>query len=434
MWMRAPRAKQVRLALWCCLLLAGFSALPDTGALGSGPVYWIKLEAVINPGTLSVLEHAIERAEADNAAALIVQIDTPGGLISTTRDMVGAIAEAQIPVIGYVGPSGASATSAGAFILLSTHLAVMNQGTNVGASTPVSGSGEDIEGAMGRKVLNDTRAFMRSIAVERGRNADVAEQFVTDAASLSAEEALAENVIDLVTEEPANLIAAVEGRQLTLHGETITLALGDKPVVDLQPRLIDRILLHLAHPQVAHLLISLGSLAIYIEILSPGLAFPGIFGAISLVLGLISLQTLPANTGFQLLLLLGIVLMIAEYFSAGLGALGIGGAVAFVLGSLYLFDEPVATEYRQVAMPVSIAIAAAIVATSLLVGSSLRGKTRTPRLKGKTGEAMVDFQHEGYVLIDGQRYAALTEQPLRHGDTVRVTAVEKNGKLVVAKQ
>jgi len=429
---------RVRLILWTLLVALGATSLVQGQSQGAGnqpvaSVYTVTIDSTINPGALGKLTHAIAVAEANGAAALIVRIDTPGGLLSTTRDMVRAISEAQVPVIGYVGPDGASATSAGAFILLATHVAAMTPGTNVGAATPVSGSGDDIRGAMASKVMNDTRALMRGVAESRGRNADVAERFVTEAESLTAREAREAGVIDLVVADLGALLAALDGREIQFAGATLRLALAEAELRAVSTRWIDQLLTWLAHPQIAHMLIALGSLAIYIEIISPGLAFPGVFGAIAVVLGLVCLQTLPVNTGFQILLLLGLVLLIAEYFVAGFGVLGIGGAAAFILGSLYLFDEPLPGDYTASALTVSIGVGAAMLAGSALIGSSLWGGWQGRRLTGKTGQAMVSFDHHGIVLVAGKRWPAETLEPLRHGDPVIVVSADTDGRLIVRK-
>jgi membrane-bound serine protease (ClpP class) len=423
----------IRLASAALLLLCGGFGfvLAQPAADAQRLVYSVDIDGAINPGALGKLRHAIEVAEANSAAALIVRIDTPGGLLSTTRDMVSAISDARVPVVGYVGPAGASATSAGAFILLATHVASMNAGTNVGASTPVTGEGADIPGAMGSKVLNDTSAFMRSIAQARGRDVQTAERFVTEAASLSAGEALEARVIDVVVDDLADLLPALDGYSFIFRGEPAQLELAGAEVRAVKTRFVDFLLTHLANPQIAYLLIALGSLAIYIEILSPGLALPGVMGVISVILGLVCLQTLPVNTGFQILLFLGIALMIAEYFVAGFGALGIGGAVAFILGSLYLFDEPLPPDYRAVVLPVSLAIGAVMAVTSMLVGSSLLVGWNARRLQGQAGEAIVSFETEGFVQVAGKRWPADTLEPVRLGDRIVVVSAGADGRLTV---
>ncbi|MDT8405825.1 MAG: nodulation protein NfeD [Methylococcales bacterium] len=400
----------------------------------ASPVYLVDIDAMINPGSLALLEHAIETAETNAAAALIVRINTPGGMLSTTRDMVRAIADSRVPVIGYVGPSGASATSAGAFILLSTHMAVMNTGTNVGAASPVAGDGGDIDGTLGKKVMNDSKAFMRSIANDHHRNADIAERFVSEAKSLTAQEALQAEVIDQVVPVFSELLQAVDGRDIQVQGKKMTLTVAGRDVRQIEPRLIDYLLKMVAHPQIAHLLISFGLLAIYVEMLSPGLTLPGVLGGIAVVLGLIGVQALPVNVGFLLLMLFGMTLMVAEYFVAGFGVLGIGGAAAFILGSLNLFDAPISTDEHDMIMTVSMAVSAAMLfATLIITGSLAFGKRKQRHLEGQCGEAMVNFDRSGYVLVGQQRWAADTMEPLQHGDPIVVVKQDKHDRLLVKK-
>jgi membrane-bound serine protease (ClpP class) len=432
------RGRVLRIGLcWAMLSVGSWSVVHGDNPAEESPVYQVNIDSTINPGALGLLEHAIRTAEANQATALIVRIDTPGGLLSTTRDMVSAISQSKVPVIGYVGPSGANAGSAGAFILLATHVAVMNTGTNLGASSPVRGDGGEIEGTMGKKIMNDSKAFMRSIAARHGRNAEVAEGFVSEAHSLTAQEAKEQNVIDLVIEDMDGLPAAVNGREINFHGEKIALNIKGSEIHFIESRLVDRLLLHIAHPQIAHMLISLGMLGIYVEILSPGLAFPGIFGAIAVILGLVAVQTLPVNLGFLILLFLGIALIMAEYFVAGFGMLGIGGAIAFILGSFNLFDASMSMgDYKGVILSISIAISAVMVLTTFMITRSIVGDSqgRLKRMQGKTGEAMVGFDGQGYVLVDEQRWPADTLEPLRHGDSIEVVGQDENGRLTVKKK
>lgn len=429
---------KARLVAYFFLLLVGVGSVvqgqaPTTGT--AAHVYLVHIDSVISPGSAGLLEHAIDVAQASNAAALIVRINTPGGLLSSTRDMVSAISESTVPVVGYVGPSGASATSAGAFILLATHVAVMNTGTNVGAASPVAGTGQDIDNTMAKKVMADTRALMRSIAHDRNRNIDQAERFVSEAESVTAGEAVEQNVIDLVVTDFNEILSAVEGVEFDFQGEPLVLSLAGAEIREVEPRLIDRLLKYIAHPQIAHMLLSLGILAIYIEILSPGLAFPGVFGAIALILGLVGLQTLPVSTGFLLLLCLGVGLMVAEYFVSGFGVLGIGGAVAFVLGSLNLFDEPSSPQYQNTVISVSIAVSAAMLFATFLISRALRSHSKPEEnLEGKTGEAMMSFDYQGFVLVHDKRRAAITSEPLRHGDEVVVTGKDEEGRVLVRKR
>lgn len=435
--LKATRLRYL-LGFLCLLVLTSASALHgEQGQEGQdgidGQVYFAEIKAMINPGALSVLSHAIETAEKNHAEALVIRLNTPGGLLSTTRSMVNAISESHVPVIVYVGPVGASATSAGSFILLASHLAVMNEGTNVGAASPISGSGGDIEGTLGKKVMNDTRAFMRSIAEERARNISEAEKFVSEAHSLTAQEALNENVIDAVVPDQAELLDRIHGMEIRIHNQTHTFNTKGKKWVEIERRLFDRLLIYIAHPQVAYLLTSLGTLGIYVEILSPGLIFPGVLGAIFLVLGLIALQTLPLNVGFIVLMILGIVLMVAEIFVSGFGALGIGGFIAFVLGSLNLFDDPSSVEYRNMILTISIGVGGAIAALGLFV-ARVFGSPVKRRLKHRVGEAMVSFDREGHVLIAGETWRAETVEPLKKGDRVVVMEKISHDRVKVKKQ
>ncbi|MDQ2076249.1 nodulation protein NfeD [Marinimicrobium sp. ABcell2] len=432
-----PNWRLLRLGGFVLVLLAGLMGLAEGQVdAGPAPVYQVDIKGVINPGSLGLLRHAIERAETEGAEALVVRINTPGGLLSSTRDMVAAISESGVPVIGYVGPAGAGATSAGAFILLSTHVAVMNDGTTVGASSPVAGDGQDIDSTMAQKVLNDTRAFMRSIAKNRGRDADTAERFVTEAESLTADEALEHQVIDLVIPDASALMSALEGREFQFKGESLALSLEGRDIYTVSPRLMDRLMDIIAHPQIAHLLISLGMLALYIELLNPGLMVPGVVGVIAMILGLMGVQTLPVHIGFLMLLFLGLGLMVAEYFVSGFGVLGIGGAAAFIIGSLNLFDMPADQEHQEMVLSVSVGVSAAILLGSFLISYALGksgAKAKNKSLVGKTGEAMVSFDRTGYVLINDRRWLAETTEPLRHGDQVVVVAQTDDDRLQVKK-
>lgn len=426
----------LRIGLWMLLIATGISGVAGIAQdQNPAPVMLVEIDGIINPGAASVLQHALDTAAEAEAAALVIRIDTPGGMLSTTRDMVSAIGQSPVPVIGYIGPAGASATSAGAFLLLACDVAVMNAGTNVGASSPVAGDGGDIEGTMGKKVMNDSRAFMRSIAASRQRNADAAERMVSEARSFTAAEALEVNVIDLVVSDFGGLLPALDGREILVNGDIIALQTGSAQLQSIEPRLIDKVLKLVAHPQIAHMLLSLGMVAIYIEILSPGLALPGIIGAIAVLLGLVGVQALPVNMGFLMLLAVGFALLISEYFVAGFGVLGIGGAVAFTLGSLNLFDIAPAAAQQGTILTVSVGVSAAIVVSSLLIArSATRTLKKRPPAAGATGEAMVSFDNSGYVLVGEQRWPADTHEPLQHGEAIVVVGQNSKGHLLVQKQ
>ncbi len=427
------RAVVAGVALVAWAVGPGARAAADEGP-ASRIVYRTQVRSTINPGALTQIGHAIGVAERAQGEALVIELDTPGGLVSTTRDIVSAISRSRVPVVVYVTPAGSAATSAGSFILMASHVSVMDEGTNVGAASPISGSGEDIGGTLGKKIMSDTRAFMRSTAEARGRNAALAERFVSEALSLTASEARRLQVVDLVIPGPQALLASLHGMEVELRGKTRKLDTEGSHLVDIAPRAMDLLLSHLAHPQIAYLLTTLGSLGIFVEILSPGLLFPGIFGVISLILGLVCLQTLPVEVGFLLLLLLGLGLMFAEVFVEGFGVLGIGGLVAFVLGSLNLFDEPSTVEYRWTVLTLSLGIGAAFLLLTLLVARGVLFPSGRRRLAGRAGEAMVAFQDEGYVLVGEESMRAQTVEPLEKGDAVTVLETLPKGKVRVKKR
>jgi len=405
------------LAATCLGLAAPASAEEGTDA--SGPVLWTDIKATINPGVTGQISHGIREAERRGAAVLVLRLNTPGGLLSSTRDIVSAISASKVPVVGLVAPSGASATSAGAFILLSTHVAVMVGGTNVGAASPVGGGGEEVGETMAAKVMNDTRAFMRSVAESRGRNVDEAELLVSESVSRTAGEALALGLINLEIAGEDALMAALDGRMVAMPGGDVRLDTAGKVLELVPPRLVDEVLTVLAHPQIAYLLTSLGSLAIYVEIMNPGLMIAGIPGAISLILGLICLQVLPTSTGFLLLMFLGIGLMTAELFVAGFGILGIGGAVAFILGSLNLFSEPALPGLSDMIVTTSIAVGAAMLILGFALGRFGRN-VGSRRAGAKVGTALADFSGRGHVRVGEEIWQAVSREPVKRGETLRI--------------
>lgn len=423
------KSRLLTLVLICFLPL--FSA-PAEADDKQKPILVAEIKSTINPGTLNYLTYAVKTAEMKKAQALVVKINTPGGLLSTTREIVSLFSQSPVPIVGYVSPAGASATSAGAFIFLATDLAVMDQGTNIGAATPVSSGGKDISGDIGKKVLNDTRAFIRGIAEKRNRNWREAENFVTSAKSLTASEALEKNITDLVVSGPSEFLEKVGQKPFFFGSENIQLNTKGVELEPVEPRIIDSLLIHVAHPQIAYMLTSFGSLGITVEILSPGLFFPGVMGAICLLLGLVALQTLPISVGFLCLLILGVALMVSEIFVAGFGALGIGGCIAFVLGSFYLFDDPTLISYRQEVLYVAIGIAGAFLFVTFLL---LRGRIfpSIGSVEGKIGEAMAGFETEGPVLVEGRKWQAVTETPLNSQDEVIVVKQLSQDKIQVKK-
>lgn len=330
---------RVALALIAMLLPMVFGA---TVAGAAAPVVVAHIDGIINAGTARYLSRAIDEASRENASLLLVTLNTPGGLLGSTRQIVQKINESTVPVAVYVWPGGASATSAGTIIAMSAHFAGMAPGTNIGAAHPVGGQGEDIKGAMKEKAENDTVAFLKAQANLRGRNAEWAEQAIRKSASLPAGEALKFKVVDFLARDQAEALSKIEGRVphggLATGGEARPLALAGAELRELSMTTGERLLAFLGDPNVSYLLLLVGGLGIYAELSAPGGSVPGIVGVICLILALISFSTLPVNYGGVALLLVGLVLFVLEAFVTSYGLLTAGGLVSIVLGALFLMD------------------------------------------------------------------------------------------------
>src|SRR5581483_10445030 len=316
------------------------SPAPARGAAaGTAPrVHLVRIDGAITPAVVDFLRDSLAHAERERAAALVVEIDTPGGLLTSTRTIVQDLLGARVPVISYVAPSGAGAASAGVFIVMAANVAAMAPGTNIGASTPVEGSGGDIPGAMGRKVKSFTASFAKAIAERRGRNVEWAVRAVRRAVSVTDREALEVGVIDLVAADVPDLLAQANGREVEVAGEKRTLDVAGATVVKGDMSVRQRVFAFLADPNVAYLFMLAGLLGLYLELSHPGVLLPGIVGGICLLIALASFQILPINIAGLALLVLGVAMLVAELFLPSFGIVGVGGLVAFVLGSLFLFD------------------------------------------------------------------------------------------------
>ncbi|MBI1993931.1 MAG: ATP-dependent Clp protease proteolytic subunit, partial [Deltaproteobacteria bacterium] len=298
----------------------------------------IVIDGGINPAVDDFIRESIARARSKGARALIIQLDTPGGLLTSTRSIVKDILGAPVPVIVYVAPSGAGAGSAGVFITLAAHIAAMAPGTNIGAAHPVAGGGQEVKGVMGEKIENFTASFSEAIAEKRGRNTEWAIQAVRRSVSITEKEALKKNVIDIVAKDVDDLLRQAEGKKVDLDGRDQVLSFADARVERFEMGLKQKILNTLSDPNIAYLLLMAGILGLYMEFSHPGVIFPGVAGGICLLLALTSFQILPINYAGLLLMLLGIALLIGEAFLPSFGVLGIGGAISLGLGSLLLFD------------------------------------------------------------------------------------------------
>jgi membrane-bound serine protease (ClpP class) len=393
-----------------------------------------EFENDVNPVTQDYLLDAIERAEEGGYSAVVIEMDTPGGLASAMREIVKGILAAEIPVIVYVAPSGASADSAGAVIGMSADVLAMAPQTNIGSSTPVSVGGEDISDDLRRKVVNDAAAYIGELAREHDRNVEVAREMVTEATNLGAREALEQGVIDVVAEDYEDLFRQIDGTAPPPKGLTIDTPPGteiERTELSGWKRILDLLI----DPNVIALMLSIGLIGIVVELWNPGLVFPGTVGAISLIVGLYGLQVLPISIAGLLLMVLAAAFFVAEAFVPSHGALSVAGAVTFVIGALLLFDP--AGEAYQVSLPVALSIAGTLlVIFGFGVAKAARIRMRPPevgthRLVGTTAQV----RGEGLVFADGELWRARRADgtPLEPGERVRIESVEPDAlQLVVA--
>ncbi|MBI5342895.1 MAG: nodulation protein NfeD [Deltaproteobacteria bacterium] len=392
------------------------------------------IAASINPVTADYLSSAIEKAEEANAALLVLEMDTPGGLDSAMRQMVQEIIKTKIPVAVYVSPSGARAASAGVLITLASDVAAMAPGTNIGAAHPVSVGGGGMDNTMAKKVENDAAAYARSLAEKKGRNAAWAESAVRESTSLTEKDALEKNVIDFIAPSLSDLLARVDGKEIRKGEATIVLRTKGLAVTRYPMGLRHRILSSLADPNIAYILMMIGIYGIFFELSNPGAVFPGVVGGISLILGFYSLQTLSANYAGFLLIALAVVLFILEVKVHSYGALTIGGIVAMLLGSLMLFRASADPWLRISWGVIAVMVGASVLFFTTVVTLAVRSQLRKPvtgaeGLIGETGDAMEDFTGEGKVFVSGEWWTARCGVPLKKGD--KVTVLGRDGMTLI---
>ncbi len=392
----------------------------------------LTVKGTINPALVGYIERGIEQAEDDGAEALIIQMDTPGGLDTAMRDIIQLIVQSRIPVVVYVSPAGSRAASAGVFITMAAHVAVMAPNTAIGAAHPVSmgsDSGELPEG-MEEKVVNDAAAYIRSIAEAHGRNIEWAEKAVRESVSATEREALELNVIDMIAPDIDTLIIQLDGSQVTmLDGRQITLQTIGAAINHIPMRTIEGFLYAIADPNIAYILLSLAMLGISVEIFNPGLIFPGVVGGISLLLAFYSLQVLQAHYAGILLIVLAVGLFIAEVLTTTFGLFTAGGIVSLVIGSLILFQgaSPVFRVDPWLIATVTIIIAAALVfvVNRAVVVHRRQAKTGREELIGKTAVVKVALNPEGTIFFKGERWSAISEKgQVKPGEEVVINRVD----------
>lgn len=436
------RSAVARVGLLVALLLLW--AMPAVSQSGRAvPV--LHIDGVIGPAMSDYVVRGLEAAADDGAPMIVIQMDTPGGLDGSMREIIREILRSPVPVITYVAPSGSRAASAGTFILLASHVAAMAPGTNVGAASPVQIGGgmpqppqekdgdakkADPESASTSeaKAMNDAIAYIRSLAELRGRNADWAEAAVRTADSLSATAALQKNVIDLVARDRTHLLAQLGGRTVTAGGKQVRLDTRDVRLVDIEPNWRTRVLGAITNPNIALILMMIGIYGLLFEFMNPGALYPGVIGGICLLIALYALAALPVNYAGIALILLGIALMIGEAFAPSFGILGIGGIAAFVLGAAIMIDTDV-PQFR-IGWPVIAAVAlvslAVVLAIARLAVTSHRRKVVSGReeLIGATGTVLDWAGGRGHVFVHGERWMAEGVHELSTGAPVQVIRLE----------
>ena len=415
------------------MVVAG-AVLASLALVAAGParaaqhVAVIDIDGAITPVTARLLAAAVERAQAERAQALVVQLNTPGGLERSMRTMAQTILNAEIPVIVYVAPTGSRAASAGVFITMAAHVAAMAPATNIGAAHPVAVGGE-MGKEMSKKIANDAAAFARSLAAERGRNVEWAEKAVRASVSVTEREAVKLKVVDLVADNLQDLLAKVDGRTVKTTRGAVTLETRNAAVKRIEIRFRDRFLAVITDPNIAYILMMVGMLGIFFELQNPGVVLPGVIGGISLILAFFAFQSLPINWAGVLLILFGVSLLIAEIKIVSHGVLTIGGVVAMVLGSFMLYEAP-ELGFRvswTVILPTVGAMAGLMAwAVSAGVRAMMKPSVTGPEgMIGRLAVARSALGPDGQVQVDGEIWRAVAEGgAIPAGEKVRVTAVD----------
>jgi membrane-bound serine protease (ClpP class) len=416
----------------------------------------LSVQGAISPASADYLLRGIAKANEDQAHLLVIEMDTPGGLDTSMRDIIKAILASKVPVATYVSPQGARAASAGTYILYASHIAAMAPATNLGAATPVElapaggppaepdkpapsdkptpsdkpDATKPADAPPGdpkmRKAVHDAAAYIRGLAELRGRNTEWAERAVREAVSLSASEALELKVIDLVATDLDDLLKQVNGRSVKMNGQSITLDTANASIERVVPDWRSRLLAVIGDPGIAYILMLLGIYGLIYEFSNPGMLFPGVVGGICLLLALFALQVMPINYVGLALMLLGIVLMISEAFMPSFGALGVGGIIAFVIGSVMLIDTDVPGYGIPWALIVPVAVASGLF-SFFVVGMAIKARARpvvtgAEEMIGATGEILADMEHEGWARIHGEQWQVRSSVPLKRGSPIRVSA------------
>jgi len=437
------------------VVLSAWNSPASSPANKSGSVIVTEIKGVIGPAVSDYFARTLQKAEESHAALLIIQMDTPGGLDHSMREIIRNILTSPIPVVTYVAPGGSRAASAGTYILYASHVAAMAPTTNLGAATPIQigglpglpetkpetpkdkeKQGEKVvpKDTLERKMVNDAVAYIRALANRYGRNADWAEKAVREAVSLTSDEALAKGVIDIVAVDLEDLLHKLDGRVVVMEGgKKLTLSTANLKIERSEPDWRTRILEVITDPNVAYILMLLGIYGLIYELANPGFVLPGVIGAICLLLALYTFHILPINYAGLALIFLGVAFMAAEVFTPSFGALGVGGIVSFVAGSIILLDE------KSMRISIPLIAGTAIVSASFIMWvmgrlyTISRKKVRTgiELMVGSVGEAMADFTGEGRIWIQGESWRARSSSPVKKGQKLEV--ISQDGLLLNVK-
>ena len=429
--------KKRTIIFFLILIFILFYSLTENYTTPNSPIYLLQLNGIINPITSQYVVGGIEDAEAEGAECLILQLDTPGGLDTSMRDIIRKMLNSTIPIIVYVSPSGGRAASAGVFITLASNIAAMAPGTNIGAAHPVVMGGEEIDEEMKAKMENDAAAYIKTIAEKRGRNIKWAEKAVRESVSITEQEAIEIGVIEFIANDVEELIEIIDGVRVTTASETRTLKTKGAEIIPVKMSFKDIFLHSLTNPNIAYILLFLGIYGILGEFSNPGSFFPGIVGGISLILAFVAFQSIPINYGGFILIIFGIVLFVLEIYTPTFGVLTAGGVTSLVLGSFMLSKSTAPFLRISLGLIIAMSLAtAAFFVFALSKGIKIQWKkplTGREGLIGKVGIAKTALDPDGTIFIHGERWQASTEgESIKEGEEVEVLEV-KGLNLIVKK-